>query len=317
MEYHICMSARQRESVGRSPSSDSQMTFSEFMRAFPTNDACLEYLKERFYPDGTKCPKCGKVSRFHRITGRSAYSCQYCRHQVYPTAGTIFHKSSTSLQLWFWAIYLMSSTRCGISAKQLGREIGVTYKTAWRMFNLIRSLLQEDVDPLSGRVEIDETYVGGKRRGKGLGQRGGPGAWDHLTPVFAGVERGGKVFAQVVPNARALTLMPIIKQRVIPASMVYTDEYRVYDRLSKHGYKHERVNHLQRVWVAGDATTNQIEGFFGLLKNGIRGVYHSVSRKHLQGYLNEYAFRYNRRDGGEPMFWAILNRVQKDGLADA
>jgi transposase len=313
------MSARQRESVSRSPSSDSQMTFSEFMRAFPTNDACLEYLKERFYPDGTKCPnpKCGKASRFHRIKGRSAYSCQYCGHHVYPTAGTIFHKSSTSLQLWFWAIYLVSSTRCGISAKQLGREIGVTYKTAWRMFNLIRSLMQEDASPLSGSVEIDETYVGGKRRGKGLGKRGGPAAWDHLTPVFAGVERGGKVFAQVVPNARALTLMPIIKERVLPDSMIYTDEYRVYDRLSKHGYTHERVNHLQRVWVAGNATTNQIEGFFGLFKNGVRGVYHSVSRKHLQSYLNEYTFRYNRRDGREPIFWAILDRVQKDGLADA
>src|SRR5438477_173578 len=113
------MAARKRDSVAASASSESQLTYSRFMALFPDNDACLEYLKERFYPDGTPCPKCGRESRYHRITGRSAYSCQFCGTHVYPTAGTIFHKSTTSLQLWFWAIFLMSSTRCGISAKQL------------------------------------------------------------------------------------------------------------------------------------------------------------------------------------------------------
>ena len=137
------MSARQRDSVERSPASDSRMTFSEFLRRFPDNDACLEYLKERYYPNGTACPKCGKPSRFHRISGRSAYSCQFCAHYVYPTAGTIMHRSTTSLQLWFWAIYLVSNSKTGISAKQLGREIGVTYKTAWRMLREIRALLGE------------------------------------------------------------------------------------------------------------------------------------------------------------------------------
>ncbi len=142
------------------------MTYSRFMELFPNNAACLDYLKDRFYPDGADCPSCGKATKFHRIKGRSAYSCQYCRHQVYPTAGTIFHKSTTSLQLWFWAVYLMSSTRCGISAKQLEREIGVTYKTAHRMFKRIRELLApgEDEPPLEGQVEMDETGVGGKPR---------------------------------------------------------------------------------------------------------------------------------------------------------
>src|SRR5437763_1390180 len=153
------MSARKRESVERSPASDSRMTYTEFLRRFPDNDACLEYLKAKFYPDGTACPKCGKASRFHRITGRSAYSCQFCGHHVYPTASTIFHKSTTSLQLWFWAIYLVSASKCGISAKQLGREIGVTYKTAWRMLKQIRSLLDQDDDRLSGDVEVDETFL--------------------------------------------------------------------------------------------------------------------------------------------------------------
>jgi transposase-like protein len=156
------MSARQRDAVERAPSTDSRMTFTEFMRRFPTNDACLDYLKEKHYPNGTACPKCAKPSRFHRIKGRSAYSCQFCGTHVYPTAGTIFHKSTTSFRLWFWAIYLISSSKCGISAKQLGREVGVTYKTAHRMLKQIRTLLAEDIGPLSGDVELDETFVGGK-----------------------------------------------------------------------------------------------------------------------------------------------------------
>lgn len=126
---------------GRASSSDPKSTLTRFLELFPDNDACLEYLKERFYPDGVSCPKCGEQTKFHRIRSRAAYSCQYCRHQVYPTSGTIFHRSTTSLQLWFWAIYLMSSTRCRMPAKQMEREIGVTYKTAWRMFNEIRALL--------------------------------------------------------------------------------------------------------------------------------------------------------------------------------
>src|SRR5438552_4067583 len=153
------MSARKRESVERSPASDSRMTFTESLRRFPDNDACLDYLKERYYADGTACPKCKKASRFYRVKGRSAYSCQYCGHHVYPTAGTIFHKSTTSLQLWFWAIYLVASSKCGISAKQLGREIGVTYKTGHRMLKQIRTLLNEESDQLSGEVAVDETFI--------------------------------------------------------------------------------------------------------------------------------------------------------------
>jgi transposase-like protein len=176
------------------------MTYTEFMRMFPDNDACLDYLKERFFPDGTACPKCGKASRFHRINGRSAYSCQYCGHHVYPTAGTIFHKSTTSLQLWFWAIFLMSATRCGISAKQLEREIGVTYKTAHRMFKQIRTLLGQDDDtPLTGEVEMDETYVGGKDR---AGRPGRPSVASAKVLVFGMVERQGRVRATVVEDAK-------------------------------------------------------------------------------------------------------------------
>ncbi|MEN3340668.1 MAG: transposase, partial [Actinomycetota bacterium] len=211
------MSARQRESVERSAASDSKMTYTEFLRRFPDSDACLDYLKAKFYPDGTSCPQCAKPSRFHRIKGRSAYSCQFCGHHVYPTAGTIFHKSTTSLQLWFWAVYLVSSSRCGISAKQLGREIGVTYKTAWRMLNLIRNQLmdQDGEAPLAGEVEVDETYYGGKPRASDFA-RIPMTAFRHSEitrlgrakkiGVFGAVERHGRVRAVVIPNANAESL---------------------------------------------------------------------------------------------------------------
>jgi len=162
--YHVAHGSEKQGFGGPVASGESSMTYTDFLRLFPDSGACLDYLRDEFYAPGTACPKCGKASKFHRVTGRSAYACQYCRHQVYPTAGTIFHKSTTSLQLWFWAIFLMSSTRCGISAKQLEREIGVTYKTAHRMFKQIRSLLTDDSEPLSGDVEAEETYYGGKPR---------------------------------------------------------------------------------------------------------------------------------------------------------
>lgn len=123
------------------------MTYEEFLDLFPDDDACFEYLKERFYPDGTRCPGCSRPSRFHRIKGRSAYSCQFCGTHVYPTAGTIFHRSTTSLQLWFWAIFLMGSTRSALSTRALERELGVTYKTAYRMASRIRISLLSDTEP--------------------------------------------------------------------------------------------------------------------------------------------------------------------------
>ncbi|MGH2934480.1 MAG: IS1595 family transposase [Gaiellaceae bacterium] len=313
------MAARKRDSVKRQASSDATFSHAEFLARFPDNAACLDYLRDKFFPEGTECPKCGKPSKFHRIKGRSAYSCQHCGHHVYPTAGTIFHKTTVNLQLWFYAIFLMASTRCGISAKQLEREIGVSNKTALRMFHQIRSLLGDDGDepPLTGKVEMDETWIGGKPRetdrriAKEKGWLPQTAHYERHTPVFAAVERGGRVRARVVPNVRESTLAPHIHAFVLPAAMIYTDEYKGYDRLTGKGFTHHRIKHKERIYVDGDVHTQTIEGFFGLVKNGIRGVYHSVSRKHLQGYLDEYAFRYNNRDSETPMFWAILDRVQK------
>lgn len=310
------MAAKSRDSVERQPSSGSQMTYTEFLRRFPDNSACMDYLRDRFYPDGAPCPKCGKPTKFHRIKGRSAYACQYCRHQVYPTAGTIFHKSTTSLQLWFWAIFLMSSTRCGISAKQLEREIGVGYKTAHRMFKQIRTLLTQDGDgPLTGEVEVDETAGGGRVRASDTRK-----GRDHVSrkmaarpTIFGAVERGGEVRAKVIKSRSGPDVEGAVHEFVMPRSTVFSDDYKGYnkDRLRARYRGHYRIRHSQKIYVDDEIHTQTIEGFFGLLKGGIRGVYHSVSTRYLQSYLDEYAFRYNHRKDREPMFWTILGNVRK------
>lgn len=315
------MSARQRTSVERTPASDSRMTFTEFMRRFPTNDACLDYLKEKHYPNGTPCPKCAKPSRFHRIKGRSAYSCQFCGTHVYPTAGTIFHKSTTSLQLWFWAIYLVGSSKCGISAKQLGREIGVTYKTAHRMLKQIRTLLADESGPLSGDVEVDETFARGKLRAsdtrgktkqeiKRLSDQKNVG-----RTVLAAVERGGRMKAAVVPDRSKPTLHGKIKEFVLPESMIFTDEWKLYVGIGREYMGHRRIKHKQRIYVQDDAGTQNVESFFALFKNSIRGAHHSISAKYLPNYLDEYTFRWNHRDDEGSLFWTILDQVRQDRLA--
>jgi transposase len=314
------MSARRKESVERSPGSDSYMTYTEFLRQFPSNDACLDYLKLRFYPDGTTCPKCGKASKFHRIKGRSAYSCQYCAHHVYPTAGTIFHKSSTSLQLWFWAIYLIASSKCGISAKQLGREIGVTYKTAHRMMKQIRTLLDEDAGPLSGDVEVDETFIGGKPRAsvtRGMTASQRKLYANRKQIVMAAVERNGRIRASVVPDRSKPTLHAKIREFVLPESMIFTDEWKLYVGIGREFKGHVRIKHKQRIYVMDDAGTQNAESFFALFKNSVRGAHHNISAKYLPNYLDEYTFRWNHRKDETHLFWLILDRARKDRLAAA
>jgi len=278
-------------------------TIVDFNRDFPNDDACLEWLKNHLYPNGIFCQKCGQVTKHHKIATRRSYSCDVCGHHVHPTVGTIFEKSTTPLKLWFHAIYLMSSTRCGISAKQIERETGVTYKTAWRMFHQIRSLLQEDNEPTSGEVEIDETYIGSRKPGKrGRGAEG-------KTTVFGIAQRKGNITALITPDIKSSTLYPVIKKYVLPDSMIYTDEFQAYRSLKKHGYNHKRVHHASKVFVQGNAHTNTIEGFWSVLKRGIDGVYHAVSQKYLQDYINEYSFRYNHRGDEKPMFKTVLSQI--------
>src|SRR5215216_2595447 len=211
------MSKVDRNVPKRSKSSESTYSLMEFMDQFPDDGACLEYLVAKLYPEGMYCPACERVTKHHREKNRPSYACQYCGHHEHPLVGTIFENSATSLRLWFYGIYLMSSTRCGISGKQLERELGVTYKTAWRMFHKIRSLLEQGDGVFGGTVEADEMYVGGRRRGT---KRGRPGADSHKTPVFGMVQRGGKVAALVTKDTKRATVMPIIEKHVLPGGLI-------------------------------------------------------------------------------------------------
>jgi len=300
----------------RAESSESRYTLMEFMKEYPDDEACLQALwRSRYSPDGEHayCPKCEQERAFKRYETaqqRQSWDCTGCGHHLHPTAGTIFHKSSTSLHLWFYAMFLMTSTRCGISAKQLERELGVTYKTAWRMARLIRTEgMEQDETPMAGPVEADETYVGGRRRGT---PRGRPGPGSHKATVFGVIQRGGRVMAMTVPNVKKATLLPRLERRVLSGETVFTDELKSYDSLVKRGYHHERINHSEQIYVSGDVHTNTIEGFWSLTKRGIGGVYHSVSAKHLQGYLNEYAWRYSHRNDEKAMIETLLLRSASD-----
>ena len=278
-------------------------TIKDFDKEFPTDDSCLDWIKNHRWANGIHCPACDRITKHHRVTGRACYACDYCGHQVFPLADTIFHKSSTSLRKWFHAIFLMASTRCGISAKQLEREIGVTYKCAWRMFKQIRLLFDEDIDMFSGEVEADETYVGGKS--KGVRGRGASGK----TIVAGVVERGGQANVSVVPNVKSDTLLPIIEEAVKPTSTIYTDDMPSYNKLNRMGYNHKVIKHMAKIYVNGNIHTGTIDGFWSLLKRGIDGVYHSVSPKYLQQYVNEYSFRYNHRKDETPMFKLVLKKI--------
>jgi len=291
-------------------------TFQQFEKDFPTDDACLEQIKEQRFPGGvTVCHKCQKPRKHYRVKGRTAYACETCGNHIYPPAGTIFEKSSTALRIWFHAMYLMGSTRCGISAKQIQLETGVTYKTAWRMFKQIRSMLDEteDAPKMGGSrkpVEVDEMYFGGKQRMQGRASTADKKA---KTPVVGIVQRKGSVRAFVTADVKKETVQGLIKEHVLPSNLVFTDDYSVYDGLggTQYNYYHRRIRHSEKVYVAGDVHTQTIEGFWSLVKNGIKGVYHSVGRHYLQTYLNEYSFRYNRRFDTTPMFHSFLQQVEK------
>lgn len=313
--------ARSRE-IGAKQSIPAHLryTFEDFNSEFPDeDDTCLEYIKEQRFPGGmTACVKCEKETKHHRISGRTAYSCQNCGTQVYPLAGTIFEKSTTSLRAWFYAMYLMGSTRCGISAKQIQRETGVTYKTAWRMFRQIRTLMSEDLQLEGPTVEIDETYYGGVRKGgAGRPMRGDK----KKTPIVGVVERKGRVMAKAVEDVGSATLLGVVREHVLPESTIYSDEHRGYDGIKgmrrkddpdkNAGYQHRRIHHSSKVYVMGDIHTNSVEGFWSLIKRGIGGVYHAVEQNYLQSYLDEYSYRYNRRDQGNMIFKSILDEVSR------
>lgn len=269
-------------------------TLRQLVRDFPDDDTCLEFI---FRKQDPTCLRCGGHT-FYKVQGRLAYVC-YCGHQIHPLKGTIFEGSRTSLTDWFYVIFLFSVSRNGVAATEIQRHIGVTYKTAWRMGHRVRSLMKRDDQLLEGTVEVDETYIGGRHRRKY--------GYSKKAPVFGAVEKNGKIHAVHVKSTGARVLLPEIYKIVKPGTHVHTDEYFAYKKLSRYGYTHSFITHSKYQWANGDVHTNTIEGFWGQLKRSLRGTHHSVSKKWLQYYVDEFVFRYNYRH--LDMFNVIIERA--------
>lgn len=284
---------------------NNKFSLRQFKRKYGTHEQCLEAIKKLRFPDEMKCPKCKKLSVFYPVKGRTAYACKFCGYQIYPLAGTVFEKSTTPLDFWFFAMYIMVQTRAGISAKQLERMLGVTYKTAWRMFKQIRLLMAQSGSMLDGTVEIDETYIGGEGKNRRFEWDGGE---KPKEAVMGMVQRGGKAYAKRIPNTGKWTLLAQVKEHVSPTARVITDEYGGYYHLPRYGYRHEVVNHGE-TYVVGDIYTQNVECLWSIIKRGIKGVYRVVSKKYLQAYIDEYTWRYNNRQYNGEMFNRLLKQI--------
>ncbi len=264
------------------------MNLVELVDRFASEDACREYLEELRWPNGVACPRCGCES-VSRIEKRNQYDCNSCRYQFSVTAGTIFHDSHLPLRKWFMAVYLICESKKGISAKQLQRTLAVSYKTAWYLCHRIRDAMGDDPQALlNGIVEVDETYIGGKRRNVGSGFKG------NKACVVGAVERDGEVRLKVIPRKDREAIEKFIATYANPDSMIFTDEYQAYDHLPPERHRH--VKHSDEEWVRGDVHTNTVEGVWSLFKRSVVGSYHKVSVKHLPAYLDEMEFRFNGRD---------------------
>lgn len=287
-------------------------TFRQFKEDFPTDEACLDKILDmRFGGHEFDCPGCGVESKFYRIKKRRAYACQNCGHHVYPCAGTPFERSRTPLSEWFFVMYLLTSTRHGVAAKEVERQVGCTYKTAWRMCHELRKLMAQadNHDPLSGHVEIDETFIGGRAvKNRRAGKK---------TAVFGMLERQGNLRAGTVPSVGQFTLEPIILTNVIRHSVISTDESHAYNDLRNAPYKHGTIVHSRKEWVRGIHHVNSLEGHWSQLKRSIRGTHVHVSGKHLWKYVSEFSYRRNHRQSHAAMFDRLLVSLALPRLTDA
>jgi transposase-like protein len=280
-----------------------KLTVREFFARFPTDDACLEHIMEVRYGLRHECDSCGSYGTFHKLTGRPAYSCAHCRAQVHPCAGTIFQDTRTPLRVWFYAVYLFVTTRHGVSGKELQRTLGVTYKTAWRMGQQIRVLMAkaDGFEMLRGHVESDEAYIGGHRpRAEKMSNK---------TIILGLKQRGGRMHAETIPNAKTDSLRNPILRTVERGSTVSTDEHKAYTLLTRDGYVHGAVNHGSYEWVRGEHHTNNVENFWRLFKNSIRSTHIHVSAKYMDRYLKEFTFRSNHRQMTNAMFDLLISAV--------
>jgi transposase-like protein len=267
------------------------MDILKLMDKFHSEDACREILEDLRWPDGITCPRCQSKSISH-IRKYDVYDCNSCRYQFSVKSGTIFHDSHLPLRKWFVAVFLMVESRKGVSANQLKRVLKVSYKTAWYLSHRIREAMTVDNPiPLSKIVEVDETWVGGKRKDVGHGYKG------NKVLVAGAAQRDGEIRLKVINDRTREVLHGFIKEQIADnAEAIYTDDWPAYRGIADEDTKHETVNHSENEWVRGDIHTNYVENIWSLLKRSLVGSYHKVSKKHLDAYLDELEWRFNNRD---------------------
>lgn len=273
------------------------MNLPKLIATYGDEDACRTYLESLRWPTGVVCPRDSKNVTWLRT--QSVWECNSCHYQFTVRVGSVLQDSKLPLSKWLIAAFLMAESKKGISANQLHRMIGTTYKTAWHLSHRIREAMvaASDGQPLVGTVEVDESYVGGKPRARKIGS--GRHGWDHKrkTMVIGAVERGGRIRLRVERRGANMgTLQQFVAKNVDDAAVnIYTDEAAAYGNLTDANTTHQRVNHSAYEWVRGDVHTNSVEGVWSLLKRSIVGSYHHMSVKHLQGYLDEIEWRFNNR----------------------
>ncbi len=276
---------------------------------FQCDDNCRSYLAQLRWPKGVACIRCGNMD-VTKIKGRDLWNCKDCDYLFSVTSGTIMHDSHLPLRKWFAAVFLMVESRKGMSANQLSRTLGVAYKTAWYLSHRVRRALGNDPlegPTLVGIVEVDETVIGGKVKGKGRAYKG------NKTWVAGAIQRGGNIRLERIPDVKRKTLHGFIARAVKDeAEAIYTDELKSYLGIADHNTRHETVNHSQEEWVVGDVHTNGIEGVWSLFKRSIVGTFHKMSVKHMDRYLEELEWRFNNRDNPH-IFRDALRRIVNTG----
>jgi transposase-like protein len=272
----------------------------ELANNFPNELECIEFFASIRWNGKPVCPHCGSTRKIYKVNGGKLFKCADCRKQFSVKVGTIFEDSALSLRKWFMAIYLLMAHKKGISSVQLGKDISVTQRTAWFMLHRIRYAMrtQSFEKKLTGTIEADETYIGGKESNKHLDKRTGGTqgrSTKTKTAVFGIAQRDGIVAAETVDHVNQNTVKKILLDQVDSNADIMTDELNSYNGIGKHFKSHNSINHGSKEYVRGSIHTNGIEGFWAILKRGIYGIYHQVSRKHLNAYVDEFEFRFNSR----------------------
>lgn len=272
-------------------------TINQFREQYPNDDVCLDKVFQNRFSSLKHCPKCAAETKFYRVKKRQCYACKWCGYQLFPLSNTIFRSSTTPLVDWFYAIYLFSVSKNGVSASELQRHLGVTYKTAWRMCKQIRILMKDDnniLGELGNPVEIDEFEYGHKGKGKNL-------------LAFMAVERNGKAKIKVTDWASKNRAMSFVRANIETGVKLYSDGSHIYQWSDKE-YQHDKVIHSKRQWTKGEVYTNTVEGLWGYIESSIMGTYRGISPKYFQSYLDEFIYRYNNR---EAIFASLLESVGK------